>query len=105
MGVYERRLMIMEMLSATKRITYRRLAQELGVSVETIRTDVIALMCIYPIEVVRGCNGGVELAEGYPYRHKSLDEDELALLMNLRTQLTGENLKTMDRIILQFAAH
>lgn len=77
MGVYERRMMIMEMLSATKRITYRRLAQELGVSVETIRTDIIALMCIYPIEVVRGRNGGVELAEGYPYRHKPLDEEEL----------------------------
>lgn len=105
MGVYERRLIIMEMLSAAKRITYRRLAQELGVSVETIRTDIIALMCIYPIEVVRGRNGGVELAEGYPYRRKPLDEDELALLMNLRMQLSDENLKTMDRIILQFAAH
>ena len=52
MGVYERRLMILEMLSVTKRITYRCLAQELGVSVETIRMDVLALMCIYPIEVV-----------------------------------------------------
>lgn len=44
MGVYERRLMILEMLSVTKRITYRRLAQELGVSVETIRMDILALM-------------------------------------------------------------
>ncbi len=74
MGVYERRLMILEMLSVTKRITYHHLAQELGVSVETIRMDVLALMCIYPIEVVRGCNGGVKLAEGYPSRRKVLSE-------------------------------
>lgn len=105
MGVYERRLMILEMLSTTKRITYRRLAQELDVSVETIRIDVLALMCIYPIEVVRGRSGGVKLAKGYPSRRKPLDEKESALLMNLRTQLTGENLKTLDNIILQFAAH
>ena len=62
MGVYERRLMIVEMLSVAKRITYHYLAQELNVSVETIRTDIIALMCIYPIEITRGRNGGVKLA-------------------------------------------
>ncbi len=59
MGVYERRLMIVEMLSVAKRITYHYLAQELSVSVETIRTDIIALMCIYPIEITRGRNGAL----------------------------------------------
>lgn len=105
MGVYERRLMILEMLSVTKRITYRCLAQELGVSVETIRTDVLALMCIYPIEVVRGCNDGVKLAEDYPSRRKTLNEKQSALLVRLRTQLTGEDLQMLDNIILQFAAY
>lgn len=105
MGVYERRLMIVEMLSAAKRITYYRLARELDVSIETIRTDIIALMCIYPIEVTRGRNGGVKLADGYPVRRKPLSEEEAALLMDLRTQLTGEKLKIMDSIILQLTAH
>lgn len=105
MGVYERRLIILEMLSVTKRITYRCLAQELGVSVETIRMDVLALMCIYPIEVVRGCNGGVKLAEGYPSHRKALSEKQSALLVQLRTQLTGEDLQMLDNIILQFAAY
>lgn len=105
MGVYERRLMIVEMLSAAKRITYHRLAQELGVSVETIRMDIIALMCIYPIEIARGRNGGVKLADGYPVRRKPLGEEESALLMDLRAQLTGEKLKIMDNIILQLTAH
>lgn len=104
MGVYERRLMILEMLSVTKRITYHHLAQELGVSVETIRMDVLALMCIYPIEVVRGCNGGVKLAEGYPSRRKALSENQSALLVQLRTQLTGEDPQMLDNIILQFTA-
>ena len=105
MGVYERRLMIVEMLSAAKRITYHRLAQELGVSVETIRMDIIALMCIYHIEIARGRNGGVKLADGYPVRRKPLGEEESALLMDLRAQLTGEKLKIMDNIILQLTAH
>lgn len=77
----------------------------LGVSAETIRTDVLALMCIYPIEVVRGCNGGVKLAEGYPSRRKTLNEKQSVLLVQLRTQLTGEDLQTLDNIILQFAAY
>ena len=100
MGVYERRLMIVEMLSVAKRITYHYLAQELNVSVETIRTDIIALMCIYPIEITRG----VKLADGYPVRRKPLGEEETALLMNLRAQLTGEKREMMDNIILQLAA-
>ena len=97
--------MIVEMLSVAKRITYHYLAQELNVSVETIRTDIIALMCIYPIEIARGRNGGVKLADGYPVRRKPLGEEESALLMDLRAQLTGEKLKIMDNIILQLTAH
>lgn len=103
MGVYERRLMIVEMLSVSKRITYRHLAQELNVSVETIRADIIALMCIYPIEVARGCNGGIRLVEGYPSRRKPLTEKQSALLMYLRTQLTGEKLEILDSIIFQLS--
>ena len=67
--------------------------------------DIIALMCIYPIEIARGRNGGVKLADGSPVRRKPLGEEESALLMDLRAQLTGEKLKIMDNIILQLTAH
>ena len=104
MGVYERRLMLLEMLSVTNLITYSQLAQELKVSVETIRTDITALMCLYPIETVRGCNGGVKLMGGYPSRRKALTKKQTAFLINMRRKVDGDELKTLDSIILQFAA-
>ena len=104
MGVYERRLMLLEMLSVAKLVTYSRLAQELGVSIETIRTDITALMCLYPIETVRGCNGGVKLADRLPSRHKALTDDQTAFLIKIRARFDKEELEMLDSIILQLAA-
>ena len=104
MGVYERRLMLMEMLSVTELATYRQLAEELGVSVETIRTDITALMCLYPIETIRGCNGGVKLAD-HLSRHRTLTKKQTAFLIGIRARFEGEDLEMLDSIILQLAAH
>lgn len=104
MGMYERRLMILEMLSVTNLVTYSRLAKELGVSIETIRTDITALMCLYPIETVRGCNGGVKLIDRPLSRHKTLTEDQTSFLFRIRARFDNEELEMLDSIILQFAA-
>ena len=103
MGVYERRLMLLEMLSVAKLVTYSRLAQELGVSIETIRTDITALMCLYPIETVRGCNGGVKLADRQHFHRKTLSDDQTAFLIKIRARFDNEELAMLDSIILQLA--
>ena len=104
MGVYERRLMLLEMLSVAKLVTYGRLAEELGVSIETIRTDITALMCLYPIETVRGCNGGVKLANRSLSHNNPLTKDQTAFLIRIRTRFDIEELEMLDSIILQLAA-
>lgn len=104
MGVYERRLLLMEILSKVELVTYSQLAEELGVSIETIRTDITSLMCLYPIETVRGCHGGVKFLGRRSSSHKILTEKQTSFLISIRTQFDGEELEILDSIILQLAA-
>lgn len=48
----------------------RRLADELGVTDRTIRTDITVLTVDYPLETIRGNGGCVKLADWYhPYKN------------------------------------
>ena len=58
MSASERRQRILEILCLKRQDTYSNLASEFSVSRETIRNDIIQLMCSYPIETVRGRYGG-----------------------------------------------
>ena len=69
-GAGQRRDEILLILNIRRRTTMYELAQELGVTDRTIRSDVSALMTEYPVETVRGNGGGVALAEWYkPKKH------------------------------------
>ena len=66
----ERRAEIMRILTARRRETMGRLADELHVTSRTIRSDVIALMVDYPLETQRGNGGCVKVADWYhPHRN------------------------------------
>lgn len=54
MSAGERRQRILELLCLRRQDTYGNLASEFGVSRETIRHDIVLLMCSYPIETIRG---------------------------------------------------
>ena len=58
MSAGERRQRILELLCLRRQDTYGNLASEFGVSRETIRHDIVLLMCSYPIETIRGRYGG-----------------------------------------------
>ncbi len=109
MGFTERRQRILEALCLRRYDTYKSLAQEFGVSERTICNDIGCLMCIYPLETVRGrYGGGVRVMDGYyfnckPASHRSLDKDQTALLRELRKGLTGKKLDTINSILVQFA--
>lgn len=104
MSPAERRQQLLEVLCLRRQDTYRNLAHEFGVSRETIRHDVVILMCSYPIETVRGrYGGGVKIrAEYMPYR-KTLSTKQISLLNKLSSQLEGEDLATISSIIFQLA--
>ena len=96
MSASERRQRILEILCLKRQDTYSNLASEFSVSRETIRNDIIQLMCSYPIETVRGrYGGGVRLKADYqPYR-KALNKKQVKLLVRLSAQLAGDDLATI----------
>ena len=66
MNQMERRDAIKELLFTDRNAQIQNLADRFGVSVRTIKYDIEALTCSYPIETVRGrYGGGVKLADWY----------------------------------------
>lgn len=109
MGPAERRQALLEVLCIRRNDTYDNLAREFDVSKMKIRRDVAVLMCAYPIETVHGGRHGcVRVAEGYYLNHKcsarkSLTPKQTELLRKVRKQLAGDDLDTLNSILVQFA--
>ena len=107
MNLYERRQRLLELLCQRRQDTYNNLASEFNVCPRTIRYDIAALMCSYPIETVSGRYGGVRMASWYQLEHrperKTLNQKQSALLQKLREQLTGDDLETVTSILVQFS--
>ena len=104
----DRRQRLLEVLCRRRHDTYDNLAREFNVSKRTIRYDVAALMCSYPIETVSGRYGGVNVAHWYHLSSQHFDTRKLtpkqaALLRKLRKQLAGDELDTMDSVLVRFA--
>ena len=108
MSLSERRQRLLEVLCLRRHDTYDNLAREFNVCKRTIRYDIAALMCSYPIETVSGRYGGIRVASWYhPNRQNSdrkcLTPKQTALLMRLRDQLVGDDHDTLNSILTQFA--
>ena len=73
----ERQQRILEILSFRRSETMANIADELGVSIRTIRYDIDALTGSAPIYTVKGNGGSVRVADGW-YLSKTYlcDEDE-----------------------------
>ncbi len=104
MSLSERRQRLLEVLCLRRHDTYDNPAHEFNVSKMTIRRDITALTCSYPIETVRGRYGdGVQVKDDYlPYR-KTLNAKQVTLLIRLSAQLDGDDLATISSIIFQLA--
>ena len=62
----ERRSAILHLLCIRRHDTASNLAEQFGVSERTIRADLVALSCYYPIQLVRGrYAGGIYLADWF----------------------------------------
>jgi len=103
-NIFERRQRLMEVLCLRRHDTYDNLASEFKVSKMTIRRDIAALTCSYPIETVRGrYGGGVRVrADYWPYR-KALKKKQIKLLIKISATLHGDDLATMSSIIFHLA--
>lgn len=104
MGVFERRMMIIEYLSQKRQATYDNLAHEFAVSKSTIREDVQTLIDAHlPIERIRGRYGGVKVSGNFHFYHRPMNTKQTELLRRLSLQLEGEDVETMRSILCVFA--
>lgn len=109
MNQSERRLRLLEVLCIRRHDTYANLAREFQVSKRTIQYDIEALICCFPIETVSGrYGGGIWVAEGYYLHQKSsggneLNEKQTLLLRKLRDFVSGDDLDTLNKMLVQFA--
>lgn len=104
MSPSERWQELIEVLCRRRHDTYYNLAFEFNVSTRTICRDIAVLMCSYPLETVRGrYGGGVRVADGYYLYRKNLTTKQTVLLRRLRDQLAGDDLDTLNSILVQFA--
>lgn len=103
MGPSERRQAIWEYLYSVRFDTTKNLADRFGVCERTIRSDLVALTCKYPIETSFGPYGGVRVSKWYRPDQKRLSSIQTSLLVRVRMTLEGEDLKVMNSILVQFA--
>ena len=109
MSPMERRQELLEVLCHRRHTTCNNLANEFNVSEQTIRRDIAVLMCSYPIETVCGGHGGgVKIADGFYLngqrrQRRWLTPKQAALLRELSNRLDGDDLDTLNAILLQFA--
>lgn len=103
MGPSERRRAIWEYLCRVRFDTTKHLADHFGVCERTIRNDLVALSCTYPIETSFGPYGGIRVSNWYYSEQKRLSSKQTSLLVRVRVTLEGEDLKVMNSILIQFA--
>ena len=100
MSAQERRAEIMRILTVRRREKMGRLADELGVTIRTIHTDITVLTAEYPLETIRGRGGYVKVSDWYhPARHILSQEHQRVLL-----QLATKGDKYEQQIVLNILA-
>ncbi len=105
MNILERQNAILEVLCRKRHETLDRLAETFAVSKSTIRRDVEALSCTYPIKTVRGkYGGGVYLESWYQPNRRYLSTEQASLLYGLLDRLAGKDRQVMQSILTQFGS-
>ena len=104
MDAHDRRLSIWHSLCRFRHATVAQLAATHGVSVRTIYYDMQRLSLSHPIETVRGRHhAGIRLPDWYRPNPHACTPIQLALLLRLKSTLTGDDLIIMSGIIDQFS--
>ena len=105
MNPAERRAAIYAAIFWRRFDSFGNLAMEFRVSVRTIQRDVLLLTLSYPLETVRGCHGGVKLADWFHPADSYLNLEQIGLLRSIAPTLTGRDRVILHSILLQFQPH
>ena len=99
----ERRQLVLEYLLNHRFTTLSTLCMEFGVSMSTMRRDILILSCSYPITTIQGGGGGIRIADGYRLGMKYMTSKQTFLLEKLSELLSGDELVTMQGILKTFS--
>ena len=99
----ERRQAILEVLCERRHDKIENLAYEFHVSERTIRNDVLELSLSYPVYTVSGrYHSGVYIADDYYLGKQYLTEEQLELLLSLKSQVGDDQRRILDSIVKKF---
>lgn len=105
MSAKERRAEIIRILLGTKQTTVPRLAGDLGVSVSTVKRDILALTVDegYPIDTVQGNGGGIVLRD-FRHPHKRiLSQEQIKVLTELMEKTDTYQAEVLNGILRAYA--
>ena len=102
---FERRLLILEILSVRRFATVQELADKFGVCKRTIQYDLDYLSSFIPVYSVRGKGGGFHVLEGWLKHHQYLTNDQEDLLLRLLPSLSLEDQAIIQEILSAFSLH
>ncbi len=96
----ERRTRLWLIVFRRKKVTVSELAEELHVSIRTIKYDLAGMIKFYPIDTVRGRYGGCVRLQDCKYAMKGpLTNEQIDFLINKWSEMQGEDFKIMEGII------
>ena len=96
MRTNERRIRLWQIVFRRKCVSVRELADELEVSIRTIKYDLAYMTVSYPIETVRGRYGGCVKLEDCQIKNKGpLTEKQIDFLMDKWAEMDGEDATIM----------
>ena len=99
----ERRQAILEALCERRHDKIENLAYEFHVTERTIRNDVLELSLSFPVYTVSGrYHSGVYIADDYYLGKQYLTEEQLELLISLKSQVGDDQRKILDSIVKKF---
>lgn len=100
----ERQWHIIQRLETRRFDTMPHLAEELGVSYDTISRDIVHLSLVFPIWTAQGGNGGVYIADTFHLSHRHLTQKQRTTLEKIANALPREEQEIIQSILLDFSA-
>ena len=99
----ERRQAILEALCRRRHDKIDNLAYEFQVSERTIRNDVLMLSLSYPVYTVSGrYHSGVYVADDYYLGKQYLSDEQLDLIISLKSQVGDDQRRILEIIVKKF---
>ena len=100
MRATERRTRLWLIVFRRREVTVAELAEELHVSIRTIKYDLAGMIHFYPINTVRGRYGGcVKLQDCLPSMKGPLTDQQIDFLIDRWSEMQGEESIVMEGII------